>query len=85
MNWEIGIDIYTLRWIKEIASGKLLYGTESSAQHSCDDLEGWDKGGGVGGRPKAGIYAHIKIIHFDVQQKLGLPGWLSGKESAYDA
>ena len=32
MNWEIRIDIYTLQCIKQIASGKLLYGTGSSVQ-----------------------------------------------------
>ena len=31
MNWEIGIDIYTLPCVKQIASGNLLYSTGSSA------------------------------------------------------
>ena len=34
MNWEIGIDIYTLPRIKQIASGNLLYSTGSSAKRS---------------------------------------------------
>ena len=34
MNWEIGIDIYTLPCVKQIASGNLLYSTESSVQCS---------------------------------------------------
>ena len=85
MNWEIGIDIHRLLCIKQIASGKLLHSRELGSV-LCDDLEGWDRGGGVGGRPKKeGIYVHIKMIHVDVQQKQGLPGWLSGKESASDA
>ena len=31
MNWETGTDIYALPCEKQIASGKLLYNTESSA------------------------------------------------------
>ena len=31
-NWESSIDIYTLLYIKQITSGKLLYSTGSSAQ-----------------------------------------------------
>ena len=31
MNWEIGIDKYTLLCVKPIASGKLLHNKESSA------------------------------------------------------
>ena len=31
MNWEIGIDIYTLPCVKQIASGKMLYSAGSSA------------------------------------------------------
>ena len=31
MNWEIGTDIYKLLCVNQIASGKLLYNTESSA------------------------------------------------------
>ena len=34
MNWEIGIDIYTLLCVKPIASGKLLHNKESLARHS---------------------------------------------------
>ena len=31
MNWEIGIDIYTLPCVKQIASGNLQYSAGSSA------------------------------------------------------
>ena len=55
MNWEIQIDMYTLLCVKEIAAGKLLYSTESSAQCSViterGRMKGWDGGsrsGGVG-------------------------------------
>ena len=34
MNWEIGIDIYTLLCIKEITSENLLYSTGNSTQCS---------------------------------------------------
>ena len=37
----------------------------------CDNLDGWDGGGGMGGRSKReGIYVYIQLIHFGVQQKL---------------
>ena len=34
MNWEAGIDIYTLLCIKQITSENLLCGTGDSTQHS---------------------------------------------------
>ena len=34
INWEIGIDIYTLRYIKQITNKDLLYSTGSSTQYS---------------------------------------------------
>ena len=34
MNWEIGIDVYALLCVKQIASGNLLYTAGSSAQCS---------------------------------------------------
>ena len=33
-NWEIGIDIYTLLYIKQITNKDLLYSTENSTQYS---------------------------------------------------
>ena len=42
--------MYTLPCVKQIAGGKLLYDTSSSAQCFCDDLEGWS---GVGGGREA--------------------------------
>ena len=45
MNWEIGIDIYTLLCIKQITSEDLLYSTGNSVP--CDDLNGkeiWEGG-----------------------------------------
>ena len=34
INWEIGIDIYTLRYIKQITSKDLLYSTGNSTQYT---------------------------------------------------
>jgi len=34
LNWESSIEIYTLAYIKQIASGKLLYNKEGSTQYS---------------------------------------------------
>ena len=58
MNWEIGIDIYTLPCVKQIASGNLLYGAGRSASVLCDDLDGLDEGEG-GRSKKKGIYVYI--------------------------
>ena len=35
MNWEIGIDIYTLLCIKLIANENLVYSTGNSSQYSA--------------------------------------------------
>ena len=34
INWETGIDIYTLLHIKQITNKKLLYSTRNSTQYS---------------------------------------------------
>ena len=34
INWETGIDMYTLLYIKQIANKNLLYSTGISTQHS---------------------------------------------------
>ena len=59
MNWEIGTDIYTLLCVNQIASGKLLYNTESSA---CCSVVTYRCGMGVevGGKSKKeGIDVYI--------------------------
>ena len=59
-KWEIRIDIDTLPCIKQIASGKLLYGTESSAWCSVITQMGAMGGMGVEGSPKKeGMYVYI--------------------------
>ena len=47
MNWEIGIDIQTLPCLKQLAIGRLLYSTGSSAQ--CSVGTGMGGMGGEGG------------------------------------
>ena len=67
MNWEIGIDIYTLPCVRQVASGNLLYSTGSTVRCSVVTY----MGGMVGrGSKREGIYVYIKLIHFVVQQKL---------------
>ena len=34
INWEIGIDIYTLLYIKQITNKKIMYNTGKSTQYS---------------------------------------------------
>ena len=60
-KWEIRIDIYTLPCIKQIASGKLLYGTESSAWRSVItqmDAMG-EEGGGKESQEGRDVCIHI--------------------------
>ena len=40
------METYTLPYVKQIASGNLLYDAKSSDQVLCDNLEGWDRMGG---------------------------------------
>ena len=46
MNWDSGIETYTLPYVKQIASGNLLYDTGSSNPVLCENPVGQD---GVGG------------------------------------
>ena len=51
-------------------NGNLLYNTGSSNLVLCDNLEGWDGMGGVGGRYKReGTYIYLWLIHVDIWQK----------------
>ena len=54
MNWDIGIDMYTLLCIKQMTNENLLYNTVNSML--CGDKEG--------------IYLYVQLILFTVQQKL---------------
>ena len=61
LNWESSIEIYTLPSIKQVASGKLLYNTGSSARYSV--MTQWG-GMGVGGM-KAQVGGNIYIFMAD--------------------
>ena len=58
------METYTLPYVKQIASGNLLYDARTSEQVLCDNLEGWDgvggesevQEGGGSGIPMAGSY-----------------------------
>ena len=68
MNREIGIDVYALLCVKQIASGNLLYSAGSSAQRF---VMTWMGGVWVGkGNPGGKTYVYIELIHFVVPQKL---------------
>ena len=54
------MDIDTLPWVKEIASGKVLYNTGELSWVLGADLEGWDEA--VGGRSKKAICEAIFFI-----------------------
>ena len=76
INWEIGTDIYTLLYIKQITNKDLLYTTGNSSQYSVmtymgkESLPSEPPGQPLGKESKDWIYIYAKLIHFDVQQKL---------------
>ena len=53
-NWEIGIDIYTLLYIKQITNKNLLYSTENATQYSVMAYMGKSKK-----KKKEWIYVHV--------------------------
>ena len=63
MNWEIGIDIYTLLCVKQITNKNLLYSTGNSTQFSVPNEKEIKKMWGD-------IHVYIELIHFSVQQKV---------------
>ena len=62
IGWKIGIDIYTLLYIKQITTENLSYSTRNSTL--CGDLNGKE----IQNRGDMCVYIHT--ILFDVQQKL---------------
>ena len=69
MNWERNTETYTQSYVKQTASGKLLYKTGSSTWCSVTTSrsEMWT---GEGGRlKKKGIYVQLQQIHVTVWQK----------------
>ena len=63
MNWQIGIDIYTLPCIKQVTNENLLYSTGNSTWCSVVTQMGRKS-------KKEEIYLDIRLIHFAVQKKL---------------
>ena len=57
INWEIGIDVYILLYIKQITSKNLLYSTRNSTQYSVMTYMGKES-------KKEWIY--VLLIHFTV-------------------
>ena len=55
-NGNSSVETYILSYVKQIASGNLLYDAESSNLKVCDNLEGWDR---VGERFKRGERMYI--------------------------
>ena len=53
------VKTYTLPYVKQIASGNLLYDAENSNPVLCDNLEGWD---GMGGRREVQEEGDICIL-----------------------
>ena len=67
MNWEIRIDIYTVPYVKQVASGN-----RELSFVLCDDLDGWEWEAGSKGRGDicVCVCVCIQLIHFVVQRKL---------------
>ena len=66
-NWERSMETYILPYVKQIASGNLLYDSGNSNRGLCDNLEGWDGEGSSRGRRH---YVYLWLIHVDVWKKL---------------
>ena len=63
------METYTLPYVKQIASGNLLYDAKSSDQVLCDNLEGWDRVE-VGAKFKReGTCVYLWLIHADIWQR----------------
>ena len=65
LNREVRIDIYTLPWVNQGASGNLLHSTGSSSRRSVTvEMGGMKWAGG-----REGTYVYTWQFHFVVQQK----------------
>ena len=74
MNWDSGIETYTLPYVKQIASGNLLYdtgGSKPTPSHPSLTTKrggmGWEVGRSF---KREGTYIYLWLIHIDVSQKL---------------
>ena len=54
MIWENSTETHTLPYVKQIASGSLIYDTGNPKPVHCDSLEEWDREGGERGVQKGG-------------------------------
>ena len=63
INWEIGIDIYTLLYIKQITNKDLLYSTRNSTLYSVMAYMGKES-------KKEWIYVYVYVIHIAVHLEL---------------
>ena len=65
MNWETGVDMYTLLTlcIKQIMNMNLLYGSGNPTRCSVVTLMGRKS-------KEEGLYVYLELIHFAVHQKL---------------
>ena len=63
VNWEIGINIYTLLYKKQITNKDLMYSTGNSIQYSAMAYMGKQS-------KKEQMYVYVLMTHFAVQQKL---------------
>ena len=72
MNWEIGIDMYTVPCVRQSWREHAVYPRECSSVLDSD-LEKWDGGGvvgcGGGSRGRGYMYA-LELIYFPVQETL---------------
>ena len=69
MIWQNGIETYTLPYVKQIVSGNLLCDPGNPKPILCDNLEGWDGGGGGREVQEGGTYIYLWLIHAEVWQK----------------
>ena len=52
------METYTLPYVKQIASGSLLYNSGNPKPGLCENLEGWDGVGGGGGASRGRGHMH---------------------------
>ena len=62
MNWENGIEICIISYMKRTASPGSLHDTGCSGLVHWDDPEGWDGGGGSGVQDGEHVYTHGGFI-----------------------
>ena len=63
MNWDIGIDLYTLLCMEQVTSENLPYSMGNSTQCSVVTQMGEES-------RREGISVYVQLTHFSVQQTL---------------